>query len=117
MHQRSTHPTDNPETNGRAARHVTATTAIRSIRLDRHADLALAFCKAVLAGAEPRDIASTSLVVRRAIQHYWSHLQAVRSRFADLEAEKATVRHLSHIPKAKKPKASTLGHPRHKETA
>lgn len=101
MHQPSTHPNVTPELAGRGRRYVIQTHAKRPIRLDRISDAALLWSKAQLSVAgNPRDAASCSLVVRRAVRLYERYLCSLMHDDDDgkITAERKAVRALSQMP-------------------
>ena len=104
MHQTTANPTTDPALAGRKQRHALGTVAWRHVRLDLQSDLTLANLKEALTGPTPDDVATVSLVVRRALAVYW---QRVGQRLTDahaLEAERLAVRQHSRMPKRSKRK-------------
>lgn len=70
------HPASTPETSGKGRRYVLSTATMRHARLDRDSNTALNWCREQLSVlANPKDTASISLVIRRAVRLYQSHLK------------------------------------------
>lgn len=114
MHQSTEHPNINPDLAGRGRRFVTHTHALRPVRLDLQSDAALLWSKSQLSIAgNPKDAASCSLVVRRAVRLYERYLCALIHDDSRLTAERKAVRALSQMPGPKlrqrrKPKEQPL---------
>lgn len=102
MHVMNANPTTHPDLSGGRQRHVLGTTAIRPIRLDAQSDATLASLKRVLAGKKPGDIASVSLIARRALAVYWGRVAQCLTDAHALEAERLAVRNHSKMPTRRK---------------
>ncbi|MDH5667217.1 MAG: hypothetical protein OEY86_04315 [Nitrospira sp.] len=108
MHHPEAHPNVRPETSGKACRYVTHTHAKRPIRFDLESDACLLWTKAQLSVAgNSKDIASLSLVVRRAVRLYRQHVRRLLNDPGSLAAERQEVRKLSQMPGPKRRRRMT----------
>ena len=112
MHQPDLHPNLRPDTAGRGSRFVIRTSAVRPIRFDHQSDTSLLWAKVQLAAAHnPKDQASCSLVVRRAVRLYERFLCRLLAE-GGLEAERKAVRQLSVLPGPKRKRRKREVQPR-----
>ncbi len=106
MHTPDAHPNTNPDTAGKGRRYVLQTYSIRPVRLDSRSDAALLWSQAQLSvTGNPRDAASVSMIVRRAVRLYERFLCRFLEEPCALEAERKAVRELSQMPGRKRKRA------------
>lgn len=100
------HPSLCPNTSGKARRHVICTRIIRPVRLDHQTDDALHWLRSHLAiPHDCKDLASVSMVCRRALRLYHLQLARVVNDPAILDKERQAVRALTQPGGRKKKKA------------
>ncbi len=100
MHDPQLNPTTNPLYSRR--RKAFRSVAVRAVRLDAETELALEAIKQALSGKTPEDTLSVSMVVRRAVQHYWQWVQEhVLTDPHAMECEGLLLRLNSRIPHQK----------------
>lgn len=106
MHDPAFNPITHPALAGRSRRHATGqTAAIRTFRADVTTERTLKTLREWLAGVVAEgDVVSVSLLVRRAIEVYKSHVAALAQTPGALAYEKAAVRQNSHLPNRRKKK-------------
>lgn len=103
------HPASTPETSGKGRRYCTHTSTMRHARLDLSSDKALSWCRQQLAVLDnPKDATSISLVVRRAVRLYQSHLQDIIGDPERFAWERSRVRDLSQLPGRPRKRTKTL---------
>lgn len=102
MHQPQLNPATSLRLNGKTRRYANGTVATRHLRLDREADANLAYLQHALTGDSSGDFVSISLVCRRALDVFRSHVAAL-NRDA-LQQEQRRVRDRSQMPRLKKKK-------------
>ncbi len=91
-------PSTHPSLNGKLHRYATGTTCVRTLRTDQESEAALVTLRQVLAKAH--DKPSTSLLVRRALKIYRSHVAAMNQEA--IERERVEVRQHSHVPRRRR---------------
>jgi hypothetical protein len=100
MHDPQLNPTTNPLYSRK--RKATRSVAVRSVRLDAASETALEATQRAFPGKTPEDALSVSMVVRRAVQHYWQWLQeAILTDPHVRECEGAILRRNSRMPPRK----------------
>lgn len=97
MHDPSRNPTLKGKS-GRAQRHVNHSICIRNVRTDTLAERHLKTLGEVLAGATAADRVSVSMLMRRALAVYASHIAAVRETPVLIATEKLRVREGTNLP-------------------
>jgi hypothetical protein len=102
MHNPELNPATCRTLNGKMRRYANGTFATRHVRLDSEADRNLAYLQRVLTGDDPRDVASISLVCRRALEIFRKYVSSLEDR-PSLQTERQKVRERSHVPRIRKP--------------
>lgn len=95
---------------GKAKRFATHAAAVRVFRTDHEGEAALHTLRAILRGHNEKDVTSVSLVLRRALEIYRDHVQAMTRNPLALANEKAAVRRHSTMPsgaRRRKPSEAT----------
>lgn len=97
------HPKLAPDTSGKARRYVTGTRLIRPVRFDGESDRVLNRLRYFLhMPNDGKDLASVSMVCRRAVRLYYGNLLKVVHDPGLLEAERQAVRALTKPPGRKR---------------
>lgn len=102
MNEPSQNPTLNLETNGRRRRHIIHSEAVRTFKSDRGTEQNVTTLRRWLDGQKVGDVVSMSMLARRALSLYASHVTALSDDPEALAGERSAVRQGTRLPRLRR---------------